>query len=181
MAYEALNNASQLDSNFIIVLNDNRMSISENVGGMSKYLDGLRTANAYTGLKREIEHALNKVPVAGRRMVHQIKKTKNSIKQLFVPGMFFEDMGITYLGPVDGHDVKALCRAFQEAKKMNQAVLVHVLTKKGKGYRPAEKAPSRYHGTGPFDIRTGKVLEKKDKPSYTDIFGKVLYLSLIHI
>ena len=175
MAYEALNNASQLDSNFIIVLNDNRMSISENVGGMSKYLDGLRTANAYTGLKREIEHALNKVPVAGRRMVHQIKKTKNSIKQLFVPGMFFEDMGITYLGPVDGHDVKALCRAFQEAKKMNQAVLVHVLTKKGKGYRPAEKAPSRYHGTGPFDIRTGKVLEKKDKPSYTDIFGKVLY------
>ncbi len=175
MAYEALNNASQLDSNFIIVLNDNRMSISENVGGMSKYLDGLRTANAYTGLKREVEHALNKVPVAGRRMVHQIKKTKNSIKQLFVPGMFFEDMGITYLGPVDGHDVKALCRAFQEAKKMNQAVLVHVLTKKGKGYRPAEKAPSRYHGTGPFDIRTGKVLEKKDKPSYTDIFGKVLY------
>lgn len=175
MAYEALNNASQLGNNFIIVLNDNRMSISENVGGMSKYLDGLRTANAYTGLKREVEHALNKVPLAGERMVHQIKKTKNSIKQLLVPGMFFEDMGITYLGPVDGHDIKALCRAFQEAKKMDHAVLVHVLTKKGKGYRPAEKAPSRYHGTGPFDVQTGKVLEKKEKPSYTDIFGKVLY------
>lgn len=175
MAYEALNNASQLNSNFIIVLNDNNMSISENVGGMSKYLGGLRTANAYTGLKRGVEHVLNKVPVAGKRMVHQIKKTKNSIKQLLVPGMFFEDMGITYLGPVDGHDIKALCRAFQEAKKMNHAVLVHVLTKKGKGYRPAEKAPSRYHGTGPFDVQTGKILGKKEKPSYTDIFGKALY------
>lgn len=146
MAYEALNNASQLKSNFIIVLNDNRMSISENVGGMSRYLNSLRTAGAYTELKRQIEQALHKFPGAGDRVMNQLRKTKSSIKQLFVPGMFFEDMGITYLGPVDGHNVKELYRVFYEAKKINHAVLVHVITKKGMGYLPAEEHPEKFHG-----------------------------------
>lgn len=174
MAYEALNNASHLDSNFIIVLNDNNMSISKNVGGMSKYLDGIRTADAYTGLKKGIESTLKQIPVAGKPLVSHLKKTKSSIKQLFVPGMFFEDMGITYLGPIDGHDVKALYRTFMEAKKLNNAVLVHVITKKGKGYLPAEEFPSKFHGTGPFAIETGEALAKKEKDTYTDVFGKVM-------
>lgn len=174
MAYEALNNASHLNSNFIIVLNDNNMSISQNVGGMSKYLDSLRTADAYTGLKKGVESALKQVPVAGKPLVSHLKKTKSSIKQLFVPGMFFEDMGITYLGPIDGHDIKALYRTFEEAKKLNNAVLVHVITKKGKGYLPAEEFPSKFHGTGPFAIETGESLEKKEKDTYTDVFGKVM-------
>lgn len=174
MAYEALNNASHLNSNFIIVLNDNNMSISQNVGGMSKYLDSLRTADAYTGLKKGVESALKQVPVAGKPLVSHLKKIKSGIKQLFVPGMFFEDMGITYLGPIDGHDIKALYRTFEEAKKLNNAVLVHVITKKGKGYLPAEEFPSKFHGTGPFTIETGEALEKKKKDTYTDVFGKVM-------
>lgn len=174
MAYEALNNASRLKSNFIIVLNDNNMSISENVGGMSKYLNGLRTADAYVGLKKGVEDTLLKIPVQGEKIIHQMKKTKSGIKQLIVPGMFFEDMGITYLGPVDGHDVKKLYKAFHEAKRVDHAVLVHVLTKKGKGYEPAEKNPSRFHGTGPFVVATGEPRSKGGKDSYTDVFSKVL-------
>ena len=173
MAYEALNNASRLKSNFIIVLNDNNMSISENVGGMSRYLNGLRTAEAYTGLKKGVEDTLMKIPVQGEKILYQMKKTKSGLKQLFVPGMFFEDMGITYLGPVDGHDIRKLYKTFQEAKRVDHAVLVHVLTKKGKGYGPAEKNPSRFHGIVPFDIETGEAKEKSSKDSYTDIFSKV--------
>ena len=173
MAYEALNNASRLKSNFIIVLNDNNMSISENVGGMSRYLNGLRTAEAYTGLKKGVEDTLMKIPVQGEKILYQMKKTKSGLKQLFVPGMFFEDMGITYLGPVDGHDIRKLYKTFQEAKRVDHAVLVHVLTKKGKGYVPAEENPSRFHGIVPFDIETGEAKEKSSKDSYTDIFSKV--------
>ena len=173
MAYEALNNASRLKSNFIIVLNDNNMSISENVGGMSRYLNGLRTAEAYTGLKKGVEDTLMKIPVQGEKILYQMKKTKSGLKQVFVPGMFFEDMGITYLGPVDGHDIRKLYKTFQEAKRVDHAVLVHVLTKKGKGYVPAEENPSRFHGIVPFDIETGEAKEKSSKDSYTDIFSKV--------
>ena len=173
MAYEALNNASRLKSNFIIVLNDNNMSISENVGGMSRYLNGLRTAEAYTGLKKGVEDTLMKIPLQGEKILYQMKKTKSGLKQLFVPGMFFEDMGITYLGPVDGHDIRKLYKTFQEAKRVDHAVLVHVLTKKGKGYGPAEENPSRFHGIVPFDIETGEAKEKSSKDSYTDIFSKV--------
>ena len=173
MAYEALNNASRLKSNFIIVLNDNNMSIAENVGGMSRYLNGLRTAEAYTGLKKGVEDTLMKIPVQGEKILYQMKKTKSGLKQLFVPGMFFEDMGITYLGPVDGHDIRKLYKTFQEAKRVDHAVLVHVLTKKGKGYVPAEENPSRFHGIVPFDIETGEAKEKSSKDSYTDIFSKV--------
>lgn len=174
MAYEALNNASQLDTNFIIVLNDNYMSISENVGGMSKYLDKIRTADFYTGLKKGVTRTLEQIPVVGDSLIEQIRKTKSSIKQLVVPGMFFEDMGITYLGPVPGHDVSMLCRAFKEAKKIEGPVLIHVLTTKGKGYEPAENEPSKFHGISPFQIETGEVKTKSSKDSYTDIFGKVM-------
>lgn len=174
MAYEALNNASQLDTNFIIVLNDNYMSISENVGGMSKYLDKIRTADFYTGLKKGVTRTLEQIPVVGDSLIEQIRKTKSSIKQLVVPGMFFEDMGITYLGPVPGHDVSMLCRAFKEAKKIEGPVLIHVLTTKGKGYEPAENEPSKFHGISPFQIETGEVKAKSSKDSYTDIFGKVM-------
>ncbi len=174
MAYEALNNASRLKSNFIIVLNDNNMSISENVGGMSRYLNGLRTAQAYTGLKKSVEDTLMKIPVQGEKILYHMKKTKSGIKQLFVPGMLFEDMGITYLGPVDGHDIRKLYKTLNEAKRVDHAVLVHVLTQKGKGYRPAEENPSVFHGIVPFDIATGRPKAKASKDSYTDIFSKVL-------
>ena len=174
MAYEALNNAATLKTNFIIVLNDNKMSISQNVGGMSQYLDGLRTAEAYTDLKNAVETVVGSIPIGGEKLVKHMRKTKSSIKQLFVPGMFFEDMGIKYLGPVDGHNLKALCRAFKEAKRVKGPVLLHVLTRKGKGYLPAEQDPSKFHGTGPFDIVTGEPLTKSAKDSYTDVFSKVM-------
>lgn len=174
MAYEALNNAARLNSNFIIVLNDNNMSISENVGGMSAYLGDLRTSEAYTGLKLEVTNTLNKIPVYGERLVQRIRRTKSGIKQLFIPGMLFEEMGLTYLGPVDGHDLEQLTKVLQEAKKLNSAVLVHVLTKKGKGYPPAERHPARFHGAEPFDIETGLPAKKRTKASYTDIFSTVM-------
>lgn len=174
MAYEALNNAATLRTNFIIVLNDNNMSISQNVGGMSTYLDGLRTAEAYTDLKNAVETAVGNIPVGGEKLVRHLKRTKSSIKQLLVPGMFFEDMGIKYLGPIDGHNLRALNRAFREAKRVKGPVLLHVLTKKGKGYFPAEDNPSRFHGTGPFDIATGEPLDKGKKDSYTEVFSKVM-------
>lgn len=144
MAYEALNNAARMKKNFIIVLNDNKMSISENVGGMSRYLNGLRTGSGYNDLKKSVADALDRIPVVGTVMIDKIKRTKNSIKQLFIPGMLFENMGITYLGPVDGHNIQALCKVLREAQKLDHAVLVHVITKKGKGYRPAEKNPSYF-------------------------------------
>ena len=174
MAFEALNNAAHLKSNYIIVLNDNNMSISENVGGLSMYLDGLRTADFYNELKKGVTNTLQKIPGVGGRVVSGIRKTKNSIKQLFVPGMLFEDMGITYLGPIDGHDIKKLYRAFREAQKMDHSVLIHVLTQKGKGYAPAENSPCKFHGVSPFDIATGKVLEEKKCDTYTDVFANVM-------
>lgn len=174
MAYEALNNAARQKGNFIIVLNDNNMSISENVGAMSRYLDGLRTAEAYTELKRGVEDKLKKIPGRGEKIVYQIRKTKSGIKQLIVPGMFFEDMGITYLGPVDGHDLKKMIKVLREAKRLGRPVLVHVLTKKGKGYLPAEENPSKFHGTGPFEVETGAAITTSDKDSYTDVFSKVI-------
>ena len=174
MAYEALNNAARINKNFIIILNDNNMSISENVGGMSKYLSGIRIGAGYNDLKRQITDFLEKVPVAGPRMIRRISMIKQGLKQLLIPGMLFEDMGITYLGPVDGHDVKQLSRVLNEAKRLDHAVLVHVLTKKGKGYAPAEKNPSAFHGVNPFDISTGKPKKAKTAPSYTDVFSKKL-------
>lgn len=172
MAYEALNNAARMKKNFIIVLNDNNMSISENVGGMSKYLSSIRTGTGYNDLKKYVTEILEKIPVVGKPMIDKISRTKQSIKQLLIPGMLFENMGITYLGPVDGHDIRQLCRVFQEAKKLDHAVLIHVLTQKGKGYEPAEQNPSHFHGVEPFDIGTGKNLKEKEHPTYTDVFSR---------
>ena len=174
MAYEALNNAAQLRSNFIIVLNDNEMSISENVGGISSYLSNIRTAETYTGLKMGVENTLNKIPVYGDKLIKGIRSTKQGIKQFFVPGMFFEEMGIKYLGPVDGHNISQMMRVFRDAKKVNGPVLVHVKTKKGKGFDPAERMPSRFHGAEPFDPETGLPNARKKKASYTDVFSTVM-------
>ena len=174
MAYEALNNASRLNTNFIIVLNDNDMSISENVGGLSRHLGNLRTADAYQGLKIGVTNSLIKIPVYGERMVARIRRTKSGIKQLFIPGMIFENMGITYLGPVDGHNIGELLRVFREASKVNGAVVVHVITKKGKGYLPAERHPARFHGAEPFEVETGLPVKPRTVANYTDIFSTVM-------
>ena len=177
MAFEAMNNAAKLDTNFIIVLNDNEMSISHNVGGMSQYLDSIRTADSYQELKNDVMDSLQKIPVYGERMVKRIRKTKSSIKQLFIPGMLFENMGLTYLGPVDGHNISQMVRMFKMAAKVNGAVIVHVITKKGKGYLPAERHPARFHGTGSFDVETGLPLSKKTRADYTDVFASVMNMS----
>ena len=174
MAYEALNNAARLDTNYIIILNDNNMSIAENVGGMSKYLRKIRTAEAYKDFKIGLENTLNRIPKYGEHVVDTLKRYKSGIKQLVVPGMFFEDMGITYLGPVDGHDINAMVKMFKEARKIPKCVLVHVITKKGKGYLPAERHPARFHGAEPFDIETGLPSRGHKKASYTDIFSTVM-------
>ena len=174
MAYEALNNASKMKKNFIIILNDNEMSIAKNVGGMSTYLNGIRSNKGYTRFKENLAFGLGKIPVVGNHLVERLKNTKNSIKQLLVPGMLFENMGLTYLGPVDGHNLHALEQVIHEAKRIDHAVLVHVVTKKGKGYAPAEKNPSVFHGVGPFDIATGKRKKESSEKSYTDIFSESL-------
>lgn len=173
MAYEALNNAASLKSNFIIVLNDNEMSITENVGGMSSYLSGLRTASAYTDFKMDVTKALNRIPGIGPGMVDAMRKTKSSIKQIIIPGMLFEDMGLTYLGPVDGHNIPQLIKTLQEAKRFEGPILVHVLTQKGRGYEPAMRHPARFHGAGPFDVKTGLPVGKSN-PTYTDVFSTVM-------
>lgn len=173
MAYEALNNMSQLKSNFVVVLNDNNMSISRNVGGMHQYLGKIRTSPAYTGLKDSVSERLENIPGIGGNLVSGIRRTKSSIKQLVIPGMLFEDMGITYLGPVNGHDIPRMIRVLQEAKRMQGPVLVHVLTEKGRGYLPAIRHPERFHGTNPFSVETGIPLEAGE-PTWTDIFSTVM-------
>lgn len=174
LAYEALNNASRLETNYIIVLNDNNMSISENVGGVSKYLNNIRTADKYLGFKEGVYNTLKGVPKYGDAFIDTLRKAKRSVKQLVIPGMFFEDMGITYLGPVDGHDVQAMVKVFKEARRCKNAVLVHVMTDKGKGYEPAEKNPAKFHGIGAFDRQTGEALNQSDKAHYTDVFSSAL-------
>lgn len=173
MAYEALNNAARMKKNFIIVLNDNNMSISENVGGVSKYLNNIRTADRYLDIKEGIYNSLMESRI-GEPIVSSIRKAKSSVKQLVIPGMFFEDMGITYLGPVDGHNINDMLKVFKEAKRCKSAVIVHVITQKGKGFAPAEKHPARFHGAEPFDVETGLPLTPKTKSTYTDVFSTVM-------
>lgn len=173
MAYEALNNAAELKKNFIIILNDNEMSITRNVGGMSSYLDHIRMAAPYTELKMGVTNALKKIPKVGDGMVDALHKTKSSIKQLVIPGMLFENMGLTYLGPVDGHDMRQLGKVLQEAKRKQGPILIHVLTEKGRGYEPAMRHPARFHGAAPYEIETG-LPKSNGNPSYTDIFSTVM-------
>lgn len=173
MALEALNNTSDLNTNFIIVLNDNNMSISQNVGGISNMLNEIRTAEKYNNIKENVKDHLSQMPAGvGEKMIQKIKKTKSSIKQFFIPGMNYEDMGITYIGPIDGYDIPKLIKAFSIAKKVKHGVLVHVLTKKGKGYKFAEKNPGNFHGVNPFDIKTGKAVNKANHKSFTKAFSE---------
>ncbi len=174
MAYEALNNASCLETNFIVVLNDNNMSISENVGGVSTYLNNVRTTETYLDLKEGVYNRLKGMSKFGDKVVKSIRRVKSSVKHLVIPGMFFEDMGITYLGPVDGHDVNGMIRVISEAKRVEGPVLIHVLTQKGKGFAPAERHPARFHGAEPFDIETGLPSKPRTTANYTDIFSTVM-------
>ncbi|MBQ2803229.1 MAG: 1-deoxy-D-xylulose-5-phosphate synthase [Lachnospiraceae bacterium] len=173
MAYEALNNASKLETNFIVILNDNNMSISENVGGVSKYLNDIRIADGYLDFKEGIYNALRGTK-RGDNMVNRLRRAKSSFKQLVIPGMFFEDMGITYLGPVDGHDIEGLVHVIKEAKRVKGPVLIHAITQKGKGYGPAERHPARFHGAEPFNIDTGIPSNPRTVANYTDIFSTVM-------
>ncbi len=173
MAYEALNNAAAMESNMVIVLNDNKMSISENVGGMANYLGKIRTADGYRNLKGGVENTLLKMP-GGDALVDKIRRSKDSVKRLVIPGMWFEDIGVTYIGPIDGHDVQGMVKAFRSAMKMDEAVVVHVKTKKGKGYRLAEKDPSTFHGIAPFNLRTGEPNKTSETETYTKVFSDAL-------
>lgn len=175
MAYEALNNAARLDSNLIIVLNDNQMSIARNVGGMAGYLGNIRTNTNYTGLKEDVEKVLKKMPWVGEALTGSIRGFKDVLKRIFIPGMLFEDMGIKFIGPIDGHDIKQMVSAFDAAANVKEAVLVHVCTKKGKGYPPAEKDPASFHGVAPFFVRDGTPrADAKDKETYTDVFSRTI-------
>ena len=175
MAYEALNNAARLDTNYIIVLNDNNMSISENVGGMNKYLNKIRTGDKYLGLKSKVSNALiTALPQKGDEVVKGIRKFKNGIKHFVIPGTWFEELGLTYLGPVDGHDIPTMSRVIEEAKRVKGAVIVHVITKKGNGFSPAEKHPSRFHGAEPFNTENGLPTIPRKVANYTDIFSTVM-------
>ncbi len=169
LAYEGLNNASQLKTNFIIVLNDNNRSISENVGGMHQYLNEMRSSNAYLDFREKVYQSLKESP----RAMERVRRAKNLVKSLFVPGMLFENLGITYLGPIDGHDVLAVKKAIQDARNIRKAVIVHVCTKKGHGYLPAEKHPARFHGTVPFEIENG-LPKTGSRVGYTDVFSTVM-------
>ena len=171
LAYEALNNAAKLETNYIIILNDNEMSISESVGGMRRYLDSVRTAEGYLNLKWDVYEQLRD---SNPKMVNGIRKAKNSFKQLFIPGMVFENLGITYLGPVNGHDTASLVKTLKEAKKVKKAVIIHVMTKKGKGFEPAERHPARFHGTEPFLIENGLPSHPRTTANYQDIFSTVM-------
>ena len=174
MAFEALNNAGTLHKKMIVVLNDNEMSISKNVGAMSEYLYQMRTGETYNKIKHDIEGWLKNMEF-GTDVLKAIRRLKGSVKYLMVPTSIFEELGFTYLGPVDGHDLQGLTEVLQAAKKIDGPVLVHVLTKKGKGYKPAEESPNKFHGTGPFEIATGKKIANPNAPiTYTEVFGKTL-------
>lgn len=177
MAYEALNNMVRLreeKKNMIVILNDNHMSIAKNVGGMSDYLNKIRTQKSYLDLKDNVEQSLLKIPAVGKTITKAIKCSKNSIKQLFVPGMFFEDMGITYVGPIDGHNIALLVDTLNRAKQLQEPIIIHVVTKKGKGYKPAIENPTKFHGISPFDVKSGTLISKSKNLSYTAVFSDTL-------
>ena len=175
MAYEALNNVGRLKKNFIVVLNDNNMSISENVGNMSKYLNQLRVGHAYHDLKENVKKALMSIPKIGPDLTEKIKRYKNGLKQIVLPpGMWFEEMGLTYIGPIDGHNIRQLKETIEAAKAIDAPILLHVITKKGYGYPIAERYPEKFHGVSAFELETGKPKKKKEKADYTDVFANKL-------
>ena len=173
MALEALNHIGSTKTNVIVVLNDNEMSISKNIGGINTLLSKLRSRKMYTISNKSGKKILDKIPFIGSFLVKTIRRLKKGIKQLIIPKMFFEDIGFKYLGPIDGHNIEDMELIFKRAKELDEPVLIHVLTKKGKGYEPAEKEPDRFHATGPFDIETGKPKKEKSK-DYSKAFGEKL-------
>lgn len=173
MALEALNDAGCSNTKMTVILNDNEMSISPNIGGLNMFLSKLRTKKLYTKSNISIKKMINKIPLIGKPSVKIIQRIKRSIKQLIIPKMFFEDIGFTYLGPVDGHDIEQLENILRLSKQVEAPVLIHVLTKKGKGYKIAEENPDRFHATAPFDIKTG-IAKKEKREDYSKIFGEKL-------
>ena len=173
MALEALNDAGYSNTKLTVILNDNEMSISKNIGGLNMFLSKLRTKKTYKNSNVSIKKILNKIPLIGKPSVRAIQRIKRSIKQLIIPKMFFEDIGFKYLGPVDGHNIEALEALLKISKQLDEPVLIHVLTKKGKGYKIAEDNPDKFHATGPFDIETGKSKKPKSK-DYSKVFGDKL-------
>ena len=173
MALEALNDAGFSKTNITVILNDNEMSISKNIGGMNQFLDKLRAKKLYTRTNKLIKNRLNSIPVIGTKMVRIIQRVKRAFKQLLVHGMFFEDIGFTYLGPVDGHNIEKLESILRLSNQIEGPKIIHVLTKKGKGYTIAEKNPDRFHATSPFNIETGEP-KKQKQDDYSKIFGKKL-------
>lgn len=174
MAFEALNHAGDSKKNVIVVLNDNEMSISQNVGGLSEYLYKIRTTPMYSRVKGDFEKIIGNIPAIGKSVVRTAEKAKDSIKYFFVPGILFEELGFTYIGPIDGHNYSAVCRALNDSKKVSGPVLLHVLTKKGKGYTLAEKSPDKFHGVSPFKVDTGAPIAIKSNTTYSEIAGRTL-------
>ena len=174
MAFEALNNAGDLRKRMIVVLNDNEMSISKNVGAMSEYLYQLRTGETYNRIKHDLEGWLGNVDFGGD-VLKVLRRIKGSVKNLMLPTCIFEELGFTYLGPIDGHDIHSLIEVLEAAKNLDEPVLIHVITKKGKGYAPAEESPNKFHGTGPFEVETGKKIANPNAPiTYTEVFGNTV-------
>lgn len=174
MSFEALNHAGHIKADLTVILNDNKMSIGSNVGSMSAYLGRIRSDPKYSRLKKDYEHFVSRMPIVGKKLIDSTEKIKGGLKYLIVPGMIFEELGFTYLGPVDGHNIKAVSNILKQADKISGPVLVHVVTEKGKGYQYAENAPEVFHGIGPFDLSNGLPLKKKKMPTYTDVFGNTL-------
>ena len=173
MAFEALNDAGRSPNNLIVILNDNGMSISKNVGGMSRYLSKIRNEPIYFKVKEDLDYIINKIPAIGKSTVKALSKVKGSIKYSFVPGMLFEELGFRYLGPVDGHDITALIKILTIAKRLKGPILIHIFTQKGRGYTFAEEKPHLFHGVSPFEVETGEV-RSKGGPTYSDVFGNEL-------
>ena len=171
MALEALNDVGYSNTKMTVILNDNEMSISKNVGGLNMFLSKLRTKKLYAKSSLSAKKVILKIPVVGKPFVKIVQRVKRSIKQLIIPKMFFEDIGFTYLGPVDGHNIEQLQNIMRLSKQVEAPVLIHVLTKKGKGYKIAEENPDKFHATSPFDIETGKP-KKEKKPDYSKVFGE---------
>ncbi len=174
MSFEALNHAGHLKTDMVVVLNDNKMSISSNVGSLSSYLGRIRSDPKYSRLKNDFEHFVGRIPLVGKKAVDFGERIKGGLKYLVMPGMIFEELGFTYFGPVDGHNIALIKNILKQADKMKGPVLVHVVTEKGKGYHYAEKSPEVFHGIGPFDRNNGLPLKKKKSVSYTDVFGRTL-------
>jgi 1-deoxy-D-xylulose-5-phosphate synthase len=174
MAFEALNDAGRSNNNLIVILNDNEMSITKNVGGLSTYLNRIRTEPVYFKVKEDIDFILNKIPAIGKSMARTVQRAKGSIKYMIMPGMLFEELGFTYIGPIDGHNITNLVRVFNRAKKMKGPILIHVYTTKGKGYSFAEEEPDIFHGISAFNIETGKPISAKTEPDYSAVFGETI-------